>query len=178
MLNAYRWKIKNINYIKGREVVTMSDFRNVKGMAAIVTGAARGIGFGTAETLASEGVHVVMSDILPILDDSCEKVKKAYPDAQVYAKAADVSDEAAVKALVDFTVEKFGKLDIMVNNAGMHMDTGNVWETDMAKVDKIMSVNFKGEFHGCKAIFRVKINNKSPDPVIIQQVHAIRLKTF
>ena len=60
----------------------MSDFRNVKGMAAIVTGAARGIGFGTAETLASEGVHVVMSDILAILDDSCEKVKKAYPDVQ------------------------------------------------------------------------------------------------
>ena len=50
----------------------MSDFRNVKGKVAIVTGAARGIGFGTAETFASEGVHVVMSDILPILDESCE----------------------------------------------------------------------------------------------------------
>lgn len=139
----------------------MSDFRNVKGMVAIVTGAARGIGFGTAETLASEGVHVVMSDILAILDDSCEKVKKAYPDVQVYAMAADVSDEAAVKALVDFTVEKFGKLDIMVNNAGMHMDTGNVWETDMAKVDKIMSVNFKGEFHGCKYAAQQMIKQKS-----------------
>ena len=139
----------------------MSDFRDVKGKVAIVTGAARGIGFSTAETLASEGIHVVMSDILPNLDESCEKVSEAYPDVQVYAKAADVSDEAAVKALVDFTLEKFGKLDIMVNNAGMHMDTGNVWETDMAKVDKIMGVNFKGEFHGCKYAAQQMIKQKS-----------------
>ncbi|CAG0907428.1 unnamed protein product, partial [Cyprideis torosa] len=126
----------------------MSDFRSVKGKVAIVTGAARGIGFGAAETFASEGVHVVMSDILPILDESCKKIQEAYPEVQVYAKAADVSDEMAVKALVDFTVEKFGQLDIMFNNAGMHMDTGAVWETDMAKVDKILGVNLKGVFHG------------------------------
>lgn len=138
----------------------MSDFRNVKGMVAIVTGSARGIGYGAAETFASEGVNVVMADILPILDESCEKIKKAYPDVEVYAKHTDVSDEAAVKALVDFTVEKFGKLDIMLNNAGMHMLTGPVWETDMAKVDKVLAVNFKGAFHGCKYAAQQMIKQK------------------
>ena len=139
----------------------MSDFRSVKGKVAIVTGAARGIGFGAAETFASEGINVVMSDILPLLDESCKKLQEAFPDVQVYAKAADVSDEMAVKALVDFTVEKFGKLDIMFNNAGMHMDTGAVWETDMAKLDKILGVNLKGAFHGCKYAAQQMIKQKS-----------------
>ena len=128
----------------------MSDFRDVKGKVAIVTGAARGIGFSTAETLASEGIHVVMSDILPILDESCEKVSEAYPDVQVYAKAADVSDEAAVKALVDFTLEKFGKLDIMVHNAASFVG-GMIEDYLEEDLDDSLGTNLKAAFSLAKA---------------------------
>ena len=69
--------------------------------------------------------------------------------------------EQAFQAAIEGAVKKLGKLDIMVNNAGMHMDTGNVWETDVAKLDRIMAVNFKGTFFGCKYASRQMVQQKS-----------------
>ncbi len=139
----------------------MSDFRNVAGKVAIITGAARGLGKGTAETLASEGVHVVMGDKLPEVKDSFAEVKEANPDNRGYAVVLDVSDEAAVREMVEQAVGKLGKLDIMVNNAGMHLETGNVWETDIEKLDRVMAVNFKGILLGCKYAARKMIKQRS-----------------
>jgi len=139
----------------------MSDFRDVKGKVAVVTGAARGIGKGIAETLTSEGVHVVMGDLLDLVKESCEEIKKKYPESKGYAEVFDVSDEKAVKAVIEGVVKKFGKLDIMVNNAGMHMHTGNVWETEEKKLDRVMAVNFKGQFWGCKYAAQQMIKQKS-----------------
>ncbi len=136
-------------------------FRDVSGKVAIVTGAARGLGKGIAETLAGEGVHVVLADQLPLVEVSCEDIRKANPENGAYAVQLDVSDESAVKALVEGAVAKFGKLDIMANNAGMHLETGNVWETDEEKLDRIMAVNFKGIFFGCKHASIQMIKQKS-----------------
>lgn len=128
----------------------MTEFRNVNGKVAIVTGAARGIGRGCAETLASEGVHVIIADLLPIVHETWEEIKKQYPDNEGYAVQLDVSDEAAVKDMVEGVVKKFGRLDIMHNNAGMHAGAYEVADTTMTDVDKVFAVNFKGIFHGCK----------------------------
>jgi len=128
----------------------MSDFRNVAGKKAIVTGSSRGLGEGIAETLASEGVSVVLADILPEVEETAKRIETAYPDVEVHARVVDVSDESAVEDLVEFAVSSLGRLDIMVNNAGIHITPANVWETDMADVDRILAVNFKGIFHGCK----------------------------
>jgi NAD(P)-dependent dehydrogenase (short-subunit alcohol dehydrogenase family) len=136
-------------------------FRDVSGKVAIVTGAARGLGKGVAETLAGEGVHVVMADLLPLVEESCAEVKSANPEIETYAVQLDVSDESAVKDLVEGAVAKFGKLDIMANNAGMHLETGNVWETDEENLDRIMAVNFKGIFFGCKHAAIQMIKQKS-----------------
>ena len=141
--------------------MTTNGFRDVTGKIAIVTGAARGLGKGIAETLADEGIHVVMADQRPLVEESCAEIKQAHPDNQAYAVQLDVSQESAVKALVEGAVEKLGRLDIMVNNAGMHLQTGNVWETDEAKLDRIMAVNFKGEFFGCKHAAIQMIKQKS-----------------
>ncbi len=67
----------------------------------------------------------------------------------------------AVEELVESTVEEFGHLDIMANNAGIHVTPANVWETDMADVDRVMNVNFKGIFHGCKYAAQQMIKQKS-----------------
>ncbi len=139
----------------------MSTFRDVSGKVAFVTGAARGLGKGIAETLAREGVHVVMADKLPLVEESFQEISKASPDNQGHAVVLDVSDEQAFQAAIEGAVKKLGKLDIMVNNAGMHMDTGNVRETDAAKLDRIMAVNFKGTFFGCKYASRQMVRQKS-----------------
>lgn len=128
----------------------MTKFRDVAGKVAIVTGAARGIGRGCAETFAAEGIHVVIADLLPIVHDTWNEIKEQYPDNQGYSVQLDVSDEMAVKALVEGVVAKFGRLDIMYNNAGMHAGAYEVADTNMADVDRVLAVNFKGIFHGCK----------------------------
>jgi NAD(P)-dependent dehydrogenase (short-subunit alcohol dehydrogenase family) len=139
----------------------MNDFRDVTGKVAIVTGAARGIGKGIAETLASEGVKVVLADILELVHDSAKEVATKYPDSEAYGVVLDVSSEQAVKELVEGAVKKFGKLDIMANNAGMHMHTGKVWETKEEQIDRVLAVNFKGIFFGCKHAALQMIKQKS-----------------
>jgi len=138
----------------------MTKFRDVSGMVAIVTGSARGIGKGIAETLASEGVQVVMADKLDLVKESCEEIKKNNPGFDGYAVELDVSDESAIKDLVEGAVKKFVKLYIMANNAGMHIHTGNVWETTEEQLDRIMAVNFKGIFWGCKYASKQMIKQK------------------
>ena len=139
----------------------MNKLRDVEGKVAIVTGAARGLGKGAAKTLASEGVHVVMADMRPLVEESFQEVKKASPDNRGYAVVVDVSDQAAVKAMVEETVKRLGKLDIMFSNAGIHAEPSNVWETDEATLDKLLAVNFKGIFFGCKYAAKQMIKQKS-----------------
>jgi NAD(P)-dependent dehydrogenase (short-subunit alcohol dehydrogenase family) len=141
--------------------MSASKFRSVEGKVAVVTGAARGLGKGIAATLASEGVDVVLADILPLVEESAQEITQANPGNGGYAVVLDVSDEAAMKELVEGAVERLGKLDIMVNNAGMHLETGNVWETTEAQLDRILAVNFKGAFFGCKYAARQMIEQKS-----------------
>ncbi len=135
--------------------------RAVAGKIAIVTGAGRGLGKGTAEALADAGVHVVVSDILPQVRETFAQIQEEHPDNQGYAEITDVSDENQVKQLVEGVVAKLGRLDIMVNNAGMHMHEGLVADMPKETLDKIFGVNFYGEFFGCKHAARQMMKQKS-----------------
>ncbi len=135
----------------------MDSYRSVAGKTAIVTGAARGLGKGIAASLAAEGVSVVLADIRPLVEESAARIQASNPGVTVVGRVVDVSDEKAVADLVGFTVALLGRLDIMANTAGIHVPPANVWETDMADVDKLMAVNFKGIFHGCKYAARQMI---------------------
>ncbi len=128
----------------------MASYRSVAGKTAIVTGSARGIGEGIAASLASEGVNVVLADMRELVLESSARIQADNPDGRVIGRVVDVSDEQAVADLVSLTAAELGRLDIMANNAGIHVPPTNVWETDMADVQKLMEVNFYGVFHGCK----------------------------
>lgn len=122
----------------------MSKFREVAGQVAVITGAARGIGFSAAQALAREGVHVVLADIVPEVQAAWEKIKACYPAVDGFAMQVDVTKEVQVKALMDATVEKFGCLDILYSNAGIN---GGEWAvTDLTEelIDKVYNVNLKG----------------------------------
>lgn len=139
----------------------MTEFRTVAGKKAVVTGALRGLGEGIAETLAAEGVSVVLADLRPEVEQTAARIAQAYPDVEVLWRLCDVSDEDAVAGLVAFAVDRFGRLDIMANNAGIHVPPAPVWETDMADVDRILAVNFMGIFHGCKWAARQMLHQRS-----------------
>ena len=110
----------------------------------MITGAARGLGQGTAETLAEHGVHVVVSDVLPEVHETFETIKKAHPQNEGYSREVDVSDEAAVRELIEGAVKKFDRLDIMVNNAGMHLQEGLVADMEVELEPRAQGSHFQG----------------------------------
>jgi NAD(P)-dependent dehydrogenase (short-subunit alcohol dehydrogenase family) len=117
------------------------------GRSAIVTGGARGIGRHYSQALAAEGAQVMIADIVDGSALAEEFAGKHGPNATI-SMVCDVSDEAQVKSLVASTVERFGKIDILVNNAALYsqLEEGDFTEIDTALWDKVMAINVRGPF--------------------------------
>jgi NAD(P)-dependent dehydrogenase (short-subunit alcohol dehydrogenase family) len=117
------------------------------GRTAIVTGGAKGIGRHYSRALAAEGARVMIADIA---DGSAlaEEIAAAHGANSVASALADVSDERAVEALVAATLERFGKIDVLVNNAALFapLQETKLTEIDAALWDKVMAVNLRGPF--------------------------------
>ena len=117
---------------------------------ALITGAGSGIGRESALLWASEGAKIVVADVN---DDAGQEV--AAEIAAAGGKAtyvhADVSQAADAEAMIRTAEERFGKLHVLVNNAGiMHSNDDNAMTTEEAVWDLTMSINLKGVFLGCK----------------------------
>ncbi|HID75381.1 MAG TPA: 3-oxoacyl-[acyl-carrier-protein] reductase [Planctomycetaceae bacterium] len=127
-----------------------------QGRTAIVTGAARGIGFEIARRLAQGGATVVLVDVAEEALAEAAKGLGADPD-RVLSFVVDVTDEEAVERLVDAVVEKTGRLDILVNNAGITRDDLLLRMTQ-EQWDAVIAVNLKGTFlmtkHACRPMLR------------------------
>jgi 3-oxoacyl-[acyl-carrier protein] reductase len=114
----------------------------VQGKSIIVTGSGGGIGEGIAKRFAEEGASVVVNDINR---EAGEKVTKAITAAGGTASffAADVTKSADVKALVDHAVKQYGKLDVMVNNAGWTHRNRPALEVSEEEFDRVYAINVK-----------------------------------
>ncbi len=120
------------------------------GKVALVTGAAQGIGAAFAKGLAAEGAKVAISDL-----DSGRTVVDIIKQAggEAIDAPADVSDEASIAAAVKKTVETFGRLDILVNNAAIftQVERNNFDEIPIDEWDRVMAVNVRGVWLAAKA---------------------------
>lgn len=117
----------------------------LKGKVAAITGGALGIGKAAVERMLEEGAAV---GILDVLDKEGEAVAKALSDKgyQVGYWHCDVSDEGQVKTAIDGVAERFGKLDVLVNNAGIAGPNKPTHELTEEEWDKVQAVNVKGVF--------------------------------
>lgn len=115
------------------------------GKVALVTGAGSGIGEQMARMFAKQGAHIVVADIN---DTAAQRVAREIGDAAISLRI-DVTDAASVGQKFDSVVERLGSLDVLINNAGVGL-VGNVEETEDADFDRLMAVNVKGVFNGCK----------------------------
>lgn len=136
---------------------------------AIVTGASRGIGKAIALKLAQKGANVIVN--FAGNSQAAEEVVNKITELgrQAYSFKANISNEAEVKAMIDFTIEKFGKIDILVNNAGITKDTIllRMKEEDW---DDVMETNLKGTFLCTKAVARPMMKKRSGRIVNISSV--------
>ena len=108
----------------------------------IVTGSGGGIGEGIAKRLAAEGAHVIVNDIQPALGEKVVTDIRAAGGQAVFV-AADVTQTAQVKALVQAAVSQFGRLDVMVNNAGWTHRNRPALEVTEDEFDRCFAVNMK-----------------------------------
>jgi NAD(P)-dependent dehydrogenase (short-subunit alcohol dehydrogenase family) len=117
------------------------------GKVAIVTGGAAGIGRHYSQALAEAGARVMIADIADGKDVANEIAAKSGASSAASFKF-DVSDEAQVKALVAQTIERFGQIDVLVNNAALYakLSPTKATEIDVALWDQVMAVNVRGAF--------------------------------
>lgn len=113
----------------------------MKGKVALATGAKGGMGLTTAQLFAKEGASVALVDINEPKQEAQALVDAGY---QAISIQCDVSDEEAVKAMVEKTVDTFGRLDYAFNNAGIQNPVTDTVDLEEVVFDNVMDVNAKG----------------------------------
>lgn len=131
----------------------------LKDKVAIITGAGRGIGQATAVKFAREGARVVVCDLTPEwIDQTVALCKEA--GAESIGCVADVRDMKSLDAMVKATLAKWGRVDCLVNNAGIVMDAQLKNMTE-EQFDKVIDINLKGVFNCTKAVAQTMLGQES-----------------
>lgn len=141
----------------------------LEGKTAIVTGAARGIGRAIALRFAEEGADVAITDLR--LDENTESLVKEIEALGQKAKAyaSDASDFSDTDKVVNEIVDAFGTVDILINNAGITMDTLLMRMTEQ-QWDAVININLKSVFNFTKAVQRTMLKNRKGSIVNLSSV--------
>jgi NAD(P)-dependent dehydrogenase (short-subunit alcohol dehydrogenase family) len=123
---------------------------SLEGKVALVTGASKGIGFAIAKSFAESGAKVMLSSRK--LDQLVAAASSIDGDTHVFV--ANVGDVEAAGQCVDATIERFGRLDILVNNAATNPYAGPIMEVDEGRYDKTFQVNVKGPIFWSQAAWQ------------------------
>jgi len=124
----------------------------------IITGGGSGIGKETALLFAKEGARVVVADMNEKAGE--ETVAEINKNGEGFFVKLDVSNREQVKQMVKITLEKYGKIDVLINNAGIVQDAFLSKMTE-EQWDKVINVNLKGVFNCCQAVVEVMMNQGS-----------------
>lgn len=147
---------------------TTSNFCDLKGKVAIVTGAGKGMGRTDSLKLAGAGAKIIVSDIsLPDCQLVVEEIKKMKGEA--IAVKCDVSLKTDIDSLVLETIKKFGKIDILVNNAGIYPFEPFL-EMPEQNFQKVIDINLKGYFLMAQACAKEMVKQKSGSIVNISSI--------
>lgn len=125
--------------------------QRLDGKIAIVTGSSSGIGKAIALTFAREGARVVVAARRKVLcEQTADQIRRDGGEALVVP--TDVTDEKQVRRLIETTVQAFGRLDLLVNNAGL-VSHARIEDTSVAEFDRVLDTNLRGAFLCCRAGF-------------------------
>ncbi len=142
----------------------------LNGRVALVTGASRGIGRAIAVDLARAGAELaVVGRDAASLAATADAAREARPGVQVLETVADVTDPAAVDGAVAGALERFGRIDIAVANAGQAID-GLIVRMKPAELETVLAVNLKSAFYLCSAVARPMIKQRGGAIVLVSSV--------
>jgi len=132
---------------------------------ALVTGGTRGIGLGIARALAGEGFDLALGGVRPDSDVNTAMDEVASEGSKVIYARGDVSDADARTAILSAVRDQFGRLDLLVNNAGIAPQVRqDVLEADEASLDRLLAVNLKGPWFLTRDAARWMIEERVADP--------------
>ena len=118
------------------------------GKVCVITGAGGGMGREAVQLFTAEGAKVCAADVAL---DAVEETVEACPDGSAFAARVDVTDEQAVEEMMTSTVERFGGIDVLYNNAGISpADDASILDTSVEAWQRVQDVNAKGVFLCCK----------------------------
>ena len=144
---------------------------NLKGKVAIVTGGNSGIGLSIVLELARQGASVVIDYVVHSEAEAALEQQVLAMGSQAIGVKADVSKPAELQGLIDAAVAKFGRLDIMVNNAGIETRT-SILDTTEEQYERVMAINLKSAFFGTQFAAKQMIKQGSGGRIInITSVH-------
>ena len=140
----------------------MKELRN---RVAVITGAASGIGRGMAEAFAGAGMKVVLSDVR---EEALETTTQALREqgATVESVVADVRDPAAVQSLADRTLEAFGAVHVVCNNAGVASSSSLLWEAPLEEWEWHLGVMVMGTVHGIRSFVPILLEQGDEGHVV------------
>jgi glucose 1-dehydrogenase len=142
----------------------VKNMTRLAGKAAIVTGAASGIGLACARRLAADGAAIALADINVEAGEAAAKAIRDQGGRAIFVET-DVAQRAALAALVDRAVSEFGRLDVMLNNAGVALSAPVVEMSDEL-FDKVLSINLRSAFIGTQLAARKMIEAKNGGVII------------
>ena len=127
---------------------------------AVITGAARGIGLACAQRFVRERARVILSDILDEAGERAAEALRAEGGDALYHRC-DVTDPAAVRALMDFAVQRHGRIDTVIANAGI-VHAADILDLEVEDFDRVLGVNLRGVFLTGQAAAR-RMVTQNPD---------------
>jgi NAD(P)-dependent dehydrogenase (short-subunit alcohol dehydrogenase family) len=147
---------------------------DLNGRVALVTGASRGIGGAIANALAEQGANVVLSSRKQAdLDTEAQRINERFPDRAV-AIAAHAGKPDDLERLVKETMERFGRIDILVNNAATNPHFGSLIDADLGLWDKTFEVNLRGVFALTQDVYRASMEKHGGAVVNVASIGGLR----
>lgn len=130
---------------------------NIAGKVVVIMGASSGIGEATAKKLAQEGAKLV---IAARREDRLKTLAESLPEAEISYAVADVSNKEEVQAVIDLAIEKYGRIDVLYNNAGV-MPTASLSEARFDDWRRMLDINIMGVLNGIAAVLPIMKKQQS-----------------